>query len=200
MASPAQKARWLAPQVQGRTRSCFAMTEPAPGAGADPGMLQTTAVRDGAGYRINGRKWFITGADGLEPAMDDFIALHRFSRADKHTFMTEEMQAYFRALAEALAALGWLQLSFLDVGGRPVATYFCFDYNNEILVYNSGYDPAGVPQLSPGWVLLARLIRHAIGLGRSRFDFLQGNEDYKYRFGGTDMPIYRTLLRPAKRS
>lgn len=139
---------------------------------------------------------FITGADGLEQAMDDFIVLHRFSRADKHAFMTEEMQAYFRALAAVLAAAGWLQLSFLDVGDRPVATYFCFDYNNEILVYNSGYDPAGVPQLSPGWVLLARLIQHAIGLGRSRFDFLQGNEDYKYRFGGTDMPIFRTLLRP----
>ncbi len=143
---------------------------------------------------------FVTGLVGLEAAMSDFIALHRFSRADKHAFMTQEMQAYFRALAAALAAAGWLQLSFLDVGGQPVATYFCFDYNNEILVYNSGYDPAAVPQLSPGWVLLARLIHHAIGLRRARFDFLQGNEDYKYRFGGTDMPIYRTLLRSGKPS
>lgn len=63
VATPAQKERWLLPQVKGRIRSCFAMTEPSPGAGADPGMLQTTAVRDGNGYRINGRKWFITGAD-----------------------------------------------------------------------------------------------------------------------------------------
>lgn len=64
VASPAQKERWLRPQVQGHTRSCFAMTEPAPGAGADPGLLATTATRDGQGYRINGRKWFITGAEG----------------------------------------------------------------------------------------------------------------------------------------
>lgn len=64
VASAAQKQRWLAPQVQGHTRSCFAMTEPSPGAGADPGMLQTTATRDGNGYRINGTKWFITGAEG----------------------------------------------------------------------------------------------------------------------------------------
>ncbi len=63
VASPAQKARWLAPLVAGRTRSCFAMTEPAPGAGADPSMLTTTAVRDGDHYVINGTKWFITGAD-----------------------------------------------------------------------------------------------------------------------------------------
>ena len=64
VATPAQKERWLRPQVEGRTRSCFAMTEPDPGAGSDPGMLQTTAVRDGDGYRINGTKWMITGAEG----------------------------------------------------------------------------------------------------------------------------------------
>lgn len=64
VATPAQKERWLRPQVQGRTRSCFAMTEPSPGAGADPSMLATTAVRDGDHYLINGRKWFITGAEG----------------------------------------------------------------------------------------------------------------------------------------
>jgi CelD/BcsL family acetyltransferase involved in cellulose biosynthesis len=44
-------------------------------------------------------------------------------------------------------------------------------------------------------VLLANVIQHAIGLGRARFDFLQGSEDYKYRFGGMDTPIYRTLVR-----
>lgn len=64
VATDAQKERWLRPQVEGHTRSCFAMTEPDPGAGADPSMLRTTATRDGNGYRINGRKWFITGAEG----------------------------------------------------------------------------------------------------------------------------------------
>jgi len=64
VATPAQKERWLRPLVAGRTRSCFAMTEPAPGAGADPSMLRTTARRDGDHYAINGTKWFITGATG----------------------------------------------------------------------------------------------------------------------------------------
>lgn len=64
VASEEQKERWLRPLVEGRTRSCFAMTEPSPGAGADPSMLQTTAVRDGDHYVINGSKWFITGANG----------------------------------------------------------------------------------------------------------------------------------------
>ncbi|WP_321818542.1 MULTISPECIES: acyl-CoA dehydrogenase family protein [unclassified Paraburkholderia] len=64
VATAAQKARWLVPLVQGRIRSCFAMTEPPPGAGSDPAMLATTAVRDGDSYVINGTKWFITGAQG----------------------------------------------------------------------------------------------------------------------------------------
>lgn len=66
VASEAHKERWLRPQVQGHTRSCFAMTEPDPGAGADPAMLKTEAVRDGDDYLITGRKWFITGADGAD--------------------------------------------------------------------------------------------------------------------------------------
>ncbi len=64
VATPAQKARWLVPQVKGEIRSCFAMTEPPPGAGSDPSMLTTTAVRDGDAYVINGTKWYITGANG----------------------------------------------------------------------------------------------------------------------------------------
>lgn len=64
VANDAQKERWLRPQVLGHTRSCFAMTEPEPGAGADPSMLRTTAVRDGDDYVINGLKCFITGAEG----------------------------------------------------------------------------------------------------------------------------------------
>jgi acyl-CoA dehydrogenase len=69
VASEAQKERWLRPLVQGKTRSCFAMTEPPPGAGADPSMLATTAVREGDEYVINGTKWFITGAEGASFAI-----------------------------------------------------------------------------------------------------------------------------------
>lgn len=69
VATPAQKERWLRPLVAGRIRSCFAMTEPAPGAGSDPSMLQTSAVPAGDHYRITGRKWFITGADGASFAI-----------------------------------------------------------------------------------------------------------------------------------
>lgn len=62
--SIAQQQRYLHPLAEGRIRSCFAMTEPAPGAGSDPSMLNTTASREGNGWRIDGHKWFITGAVG----------------------------------------------------------------------------------------------------------------------------------------
>jgi acyl-CoA dehydrogenase len=59
-----QRSAYLAPLAAGTIRSCFAMTEPAPGAGSDPAMLRTTARRTGAGWTIDGHKWFITGAVG----------------------------------------------------------------------------------------------------------------------------------------
>ena len=62
LGTPAQKDRWLAPIARGEVRSAFAMTEPHPGGGSDPGMMRTTATRDGDGYVVHGHKWFITGA------------------------------------------------------------------------------------------------------------------------------------------
>lgn len=64
VASPSQRERFLVPLATGATRSAFAMTEPAPGAGSDPSALRTVAVRDAHGWVINGEKKFITGADG----------------------------------------------------------------------------------------------------------------------------------------
>ena len=64
VATPDQKARWLAPLAAGAIRSCFCMTEPPPGAGSDPAALATTATRDGNDYIIEGTKWFTTGAVG----------------------------------------------------------------------------------------------------------------------------------------
>ncbi|GHF64903.1 acyl-CoA dehydrogenase family protein [Seohaeicola zhoushanensis] len=61
--TPEQKERWLKPIVEGKVRSSFVMTEPHPGGGSDPGMMMTKATRKGDRYVIEGRKWFITGAE-----------------------------------------------------------------------------------------------------------------------------------------
>ena len=76
VATDAQKERWLQPIVQGKARSAFAMTEPHPGSGSDPGgMMISTAERTGDRYIVNGRKWFITGAE----ASEHFILIARTS-------------------------------------------------------------------------------------------------------------------------
>jgi len=62
LGSPAQRARYLEPLMRGERKSCFAMTEPAPGVGSDPRMLRTSARREGDGWVIDGHKWFISGA------------------------------------------------------------------------------------------------------------------------------------------
>ena len=63
-ATPEQRERYLKPLVEGKIRSCFAMTEPAPGAGSDPTMMLTRATRVDGGWEINGLKWFASGAEG----------------------------------------------------------------------------------------------------------------------------------------
>lgn len=96
VATEAQKDRWLRPLVQGHIRSCFAMTEPAPGAGSDPSMLMTTAVRDGDDYLINGHKWLITGAEGASFAIimartEDGNATMFLTDTDEPGFILERM-------------------------------------------------------------------------------------------------------------
>ena len=83
VASQQQKARWLQPIIDGDVRSSFAMTEPAPGGGSDPGMIQTTATRQNGKWVINGRKWYITGAGEAE----HFILIAK-TGADARTGLT----------------------------------------------------------------------------------------------------------------
>jgi len=64
VASAAHKERWLKPLAAGDIRSCFAMTEPPPGAGSDPSMLETTARQVDGGWVVDGDKKFISGAAG----------------------------------------------------------------------------------------------------------------------------------------
>jgi alkylation response protein AidB-like acyl-CoA dehydrogenase len=95
VANDAQKERWLRKLVAGEIRSCFAMTEPAPGAGSDPSMLQTTAIADGDDYIINGHKWLITGAEGASVAiimakMEDGTASMFLTNTDVDGFILEK--------------------------------------------------------------------------------------------------------------
>ena len=89
-----------------------------------------------------------------------------------------------------------LELAFLELGGRNVAAYFNFISQDRVWVYNSGMDP-DFAAFSPGWVLLAGLIRRAIETGCQAFDFLRGDEPYKFQWGGVGEQVLRlTIHRP----
>jgi len=140
------------------------------------------------------KDYSIKNPESLPEGMELFMSLHRKSDTRKESFMDWKMKVFFQAFADILFQEDWLKLSFLQVDGCHVATSLCFDYQNKIYLYNSGYNPEH-SSLSPGIVLVAYLIREAIESGRSEFDFLRGDEPYKYRLGAKDSVIYRMTIR-----
>ena len=139
-------------------------------------------------------RWYIVEDQACLPdEIEAFFDLMAYDPAKK-AFLTPEMRAQLHLIAEAAFEAGWLQLAFIEVDGEKAAGYLNFDYDNRIWVYNSGIN-FDLGALSPGWVLLAYLIQWAIAHGRASFDFMRGDEDYKYRFGGIDRRILRATTR-----
>ena len=145
-----------------------------------------------------GVTWYaITGSDrahDLDEAAEAFIDLMMKSRSDKSDFMTDRMRRFFHQMIHATHDGGFLHLTFLEVDGVKAATYLSFDYNHKRLVFNSGLATEGFQSLSAGIVLVARMIEDAIQQGYSEFDFLRGDEKYKYQLGAKDTWIYHMML------
>ncbi len=139
-------------------------------------------------------RWYIVEDEAtLEAEIEDFLALMANDH-HKEDFLTEVMRAQMRTSVHAAFKAGWLQLAFLEVDGRKAAGYLNFDYGNRIWVYNSGLD-FDYGDLSPGWVLLGYLLQWANENGRSEFDFMRGDEDYKYKFGGIKRDVMRVMVK-----
>jgi CelD/BcsL family acetyltransferase involved in cellulose biosynthesis len=140
--------------------------------------------------------WYIVGPRrNLTAEVEDFLDLMAASTPDKAAFLTPQMRKFFHGLARVSYERGWLELAFLTLGGQKAAAYIDFVYNNRVLVYNSGLDWQRFPRAGAGIVLTAYIIRHAIEQGREVFDFLRGNERYKYQFGGQDVEVRRLTIR-----
>jgi len=112
---------------------------------------------------------------------------------EKQAFLTNVMRSQMQAALRASFDAGWLQLAFLEVAGEKAAGYLNFDFGNHIWVYNSGID-FNYGSLSPGWVLLGYLLQWANENKRQAFDFMRGDESYKYRFGGIDRFVVRAKI------
>jgi CelD/BcsL family acetyltransferase involved in cellulose biosynthesis len=137
--------------------------------------------------------WYIVeDRSELDADIEAFLNLMA-TDPEKERFLTAEMRSQMRQTITNAFEAGWLQLSFLTVGQEKIAAYLNFDFENQIWVYNSGFDPR-FRELSSGWVLLSYLIKWAIEHHRECFDFLRGDEEYKYRFGGQDRRVMRAIL------
>jgi CelD/BcsL family acetyltransferase involved in cellulose biosynthesis len=112
---------------------------------------------------------------------------------EKATFLSPPMRAQMMQACQAAFENGWLQLAFLEVDGQKAAGYLNFDYLNRIWVYNSGMDRR-FNDLSAGWVLLGYLLEWANANNRTEFDFMRGDEEYKFRFGGVDGFLVRATV------
>lgn len=139
----------------------------------------------------------IGATEAIDQAVESFLELLQKSTFEKHDWLDERRRALFHDVAREAHKAGTLQLMFTEMEGQRAAGLFNFDYKNRIWVYNSGLDPTAFTALSPGVVLTAAAIEQAIKLGRQTFDFLRGDEEYKYRFGAVDTKIYRLLLERA---
>ena len=137
------------------------------------------------------RQYAAETGDSLADSMGDFFRLLRASRDDKRAFMTEPRERFFTDIAREASARGVFSLYFLEVDGERVAGCICFDggVDGGCLLYNSGYDPA-YSKLSVGLLNKALAMRSAIEDGRGAFNFLKGNERYKYNLGGRDEPVF----------
>jgi CelD/BcsL family acetyltransferase involved in cellulose biosynthesis len=142
---------------------------------------------------VEGVRWYIVeDGSSLKGEVDAFLDLMA-SDPEKAAFLTSGMRTQMHAAIQAAFSAGWLQLSFLTVDGAKAAGYLNFDYQNRIWVYNSGIDRRFM-EYSPGWVLLGYLLQWANENKRSDFDFMRGDEEYKYRFGGVDKIVVRAKI------
>ena len=131
--------------------------------------------------------------DGTD-LLNTFLKLFALSWEGKASFMTPRMESFFRAIADAMAALGLLRFGTLEVDTVPAAMIMGFDYNDTMYLYNSAYDPE-YSYLSVGILSKVLCIKESIQRGMKKWDFLKGGEPYKYHLGGREIPLYSCQIK-----
>ena len=121
---------------------------------------------------------------------DAFLKLFSLSRGVKANFMTTRMESFFRSLAEAMAEIGLLRYGILEVDAQSAAMIMGFDYNETMFLFNSAFDPS-YSYLSVGLLSKVLCLKESIQKGKKKWDFLKGDEPYKYHLGGRNIPLFR---------
>jgi CelD/BcsL family acetyltransferase involved in cellulose biosynthesis len=136
---------------------------------------------------------FVDKEPELSVALESFFRMFVESRQDKAAFLTDKMRVFFKNLVTALANSGLLRLGVLELDNKPVAEILCFEYQDCMYLYNSGYDPQYVG-LSAGLLSKVLAIKDSIDKGIKKFDFLKGPEPYKAHLGGKEVPLFRCRI------
>lgn len=129
----------------------------------------------------------------LDRDLPIFFRLHEASAREKARFMTHEMRRYFAAMASTMLAAGFLRLSVFNRDGLDIAATMSFLYRDRYLLYNSGYDPE-YAAYSPGIAAVAHAMQDAIEEKAIAFDFLSGDESYKYQLGAGNTHTARATV------
>ncbi|MBK8824922.1 MAG: GNAT family N-acetyltransferase [Anaerolineales bacterium] len=139
-----------------------------------------------------GVRWFISDMADVDAEIDAFLGLMEQDQG-KAGFLQESMRDQMRAVIRTAHENGWLWLAFLEADGQRIAAALNFDYNNKLWGYNAGVNRAFM-DLSPGWVLLGYVLQWCCENKRTEFDFMRGDEEYKYRFGAVNQYVMRVKL------
>ena len=131
--------------------------------------------------------------EALTAALPTLLTMMRESRRDKAEFLDDRREAFFQELIRRFGLRDVARLHFLTVDAKRVAAMLIFDNGNQVMAYNSGYDPA-YRDLSVGLASKVHLIRHSIEHGAQRLNFLRGDEEYKFQLGGVPSPVTRLRL------
>ncbi len=137
---------------------------------------------------------FIDSSEFVPGFMDIFLDLFSQSRDDKADFMTAGMEVFFRAMAMEMCGAGLFRGGILELDSVPVAAIITFDFNDIVYLYNSSLTEEH-RALSVGVLSKVLCIRDSIERGKKRFDFLKGDEHYKYQLGGQEVQLYRCLIK-----
>jgi len=149
-------------------------------------------MRRAAESEKNVRFTNVNGKEDIDSEINAFFDL-MVQDPSKEEFLHPAMREQMTVTIQNAHAGGYLWLAFLEVDGVKTAASLNFDYKNKLWGYNSGVSREHM-ELSPGWILLAHTIQWCCENGRYEFDFMRGDEEYKYRFGGVNKYVMRTRV------
>lgn len=138
------------------------------------------------------RFYIVNGTEDIDLEITAFFDL-MVQEPGKQEFLHPAMREQMTVTIRNAHKYGYLWLAFLEIDGAKTAASLNFDYKNKLWGYNSGVSREHM-ELSPGWVLLAHTIQWCCDNDRYEFDFMRGDEEYKYRFGGVNRYVMRVKV------